>query len=98
MIFYVAYSILKKSISTLLGERPPVELEKKLKELICKEEKLKFHHFHLHDYGIHKEITFHIKVPPDRTVLQAHKLADCLEKKIKEKFGYEATIHIEPDN
>ena len=97
LIFYVAVDILKKSISNLLGEKPSDDLEKRLKELICKEEKLKFHHFHLHDYGSHKEITFHIKVDPNKSVSEAHKLADCLEKKIKETYGYEATIHVEPD-
>ncbi len=97
LIFYVAYDILNKSISNLLGERPSSDLEEELKSLICKEEKLKFHHFHLHDYGSHKEITFHIKINPEKSVRDAHKIADCIEKKIKEKYGFETTIHIEPD-
>ena len=97
IIFYVAYDILNKSISNLLGEKPSPELEKKLRDIICEHEKLIFHHFHLHDYGYHKEITFHIKLDPSKTVSEAHKIADCIEKKIKTELGYEATIHIEPN-
>ncbi len=97
LIFYVAYDILNKSISKLLGEKPSEELESQLRSLVCKEEKLKFHHLHIHDYGLHKEITFHIKVAPQKSIAEAHKIADCLEKKIRETLGYEATIHIEPD-
>ena len=97
IIFYMAFEILSSSINPLLGEKPDLELEKQLQELICKDKMLSFHHFHLHNYGSHKEITFHIKLDPEMKLKDAHKIADCIENQIRDKFKIEATIHVEPE-
>ena len=54
------------------------------------------HHFHIHNYGNHIEITFHLKFPPDYQIDKACKAVEKIEKLIKEKINYDATIHIEP--
>lgn len=53
------------------------------------------HHFHIHIYGSHTEITFHIRFPKDMTVFEAHNMSTLLENEIREKLFIEATIHIE---
>ena len=53
------------------------------------------HHFHIHIYGAHTEITFHIRFPKDMTVFEAHNMSTLLENEIREKLFIEATIHIE---
>lgn len=98
MIFYAAFEILKESVSKLLGEKPSDELLKKLLDLIKKEQDFELfpHYFLYHDYGRHKELTFHIKLEPKCTIEKGHEIASQIENKIKDEFNIEATIHLEP--
>ncbi len=41
-------------------------------------------------------MTFHIRLPADMRLEDAHKIAEELEKKIREEKNIEATIHVEP--
>lgn len=98
MIFYATYSIVKESISKLLGEKPSEKLKERIVEIINEEQDFELfpHYFHIHDYGQHKELTFHIKLNPECTIEKGHKIATKIEKKIKDKLSIETTIHLEP--
>ncbi|HZK09363.1 MAG TPA: cation diffusion facilitator family transporter [Bacteroidales bacterium] len=98
MIFWAGYEILKQAMSRLLGEAPEPDLvhhltasAKKITSL-----DLRIHHIHLHEYGDHKELTFHVKLPPKMTVEEAHDLSEKVEKQIWEDLGMVATVHMEP--
>jgi cation diffusion facilitator family transporter len=98
MIGYAAYEIIKESIHSLLGESPDKELLDNLRKT-CETiypHAINPHHFHVHNYGDHTEVTFHIKLPHDMTIQTAHDISTEIEKAIKEKYGFVATIHIEP--
>ena len=62
----------------------------------CFERELNLHHFHLHHYGNHQELTFHIKLDGDMSLDKAHEIASKLEVQIKEKLDIISTIHMEP--
>ncbi|MFH1244975.1 MAG: cation diffusion facilitator family transporter [Candidatus Omnitrophota bacterium] len=98
LIFYAAYDILRASVSTLMGEVPDEEFIALLKQAVGHNgiSMGKIHHLHLHRYGEHVELTFHLKLPPEMPLLEAHSVADKLEKTIKKELNIEATIHIEP--
>lgn len=98
MLFQAAYSIIKEAVNKILGEEPSTELVDSVKEVVRKEmgEQSFPHHFHIHNYGDHVEFTFHIKVPGNRTVLEAHALATVVEDRIRKELNMDATIHIEP--
>ncbi len=97
-IFYASYSILSEAINQLLGEIPDPVLVQDIQK-IC-HDKLESitgaHHFHIHRYGDHTELTFHIKLPGEYNLDQAHNLATEIEEKIFEKHNIETTIHMEP--
>ncbi len=97
MILYAAYDILKDSISRLLGEAPDPELKNKLVDIAAKitDIELNIHHIHLHNYGNHNELTFHIKLPKKMSVEEAHSFSDKFEKQISNDLNITATIHIE---
>lgn len=98
-ILYSAYEIFRDSSSPLLGTKIDDQLIKEIKD-ICEEhgiERFRAHHFHLHKYGNHIELTFHIKFPKNRTLDETHSLATLVEEQIRIKYGYEPTIHIEPE-
>jgi divalent metal cation (Fe/Co/Zn/Cd) transporter len=97
-IFYAAFQVLKESASKVLGEKPKQEIIDKIineVDILCDFD-LKLHHFHLHDYISQKELTLHMMVEKDMTVEKGHEIATAIEDMIMEKFGMEATIHIEP--
>lgn len=98
-IFYASYEILKDAISPLLGEKPDDKLIDQVVD-ICHEiggKKIKPHHFHVHQYGYHTELTFHIVMDGDISLTQAHEIADKIEQSILSEMKIETTIHVEPE-
>ena len=98
MIFYTVYEIIRESIDKLMGESPDENLLIEIKKIVsaASEVHLVPHHFHIHNYGKHSELTFHIKMDGDINIKTGHDIATEIEKIIKQKMGIEATIHIEP--
>ncbi len=99
-ILYAAFDIIKKSINKLLGEKPSPELLENINRVIKKahHEDIDPHHFHIHNYVTHKEITFHIKLNGNRTIQEAHELTTKIEEFLYRDLGIRATIHIEPED
>ncbi len=100
LILYAAFDILRASAASLLGEKPGAELEQDLRAIIARTapSATHFHHLHVHTYGEHKELTFHLNFPPDMALHEAHENASAVEHTIREKMGAEATIHVEPSD
>ena len=99
VIFYTTYIILKDSISILFGEEPSEDLKVEIRKIVANSvsHDVKLHHLHSHKYGDNRELTFHIRLPVDMKLEDAHRITEKLEKKIKEEMNIEATIHVEPD-
>ena len=97
-IGYVSYQVLDSAISALLGEHPGNELLKRVQE-ICNAtagQKVYAHHIHVHDYGDHKEMVFHIRLPEDWSLKKVHDLVDVLEEAVANELEQEVTIHVDP--
>jgi len=73
-------------------------LKQRLKKIVANNisHDVKLHHLHSHKYGDNVELTFHIRLPADMRLKDAHKIAEELEEKIREEMNIEATIHVEP--
>jgi len=98
VIFYTTYTILKESVSTLIGEEPTEDFKTEIRKIVTNSvsHDVKLHHLHSHKYGDNRELTFHIRLPAGMKLEDAHIIAEKLEKKIKEEMNIETTIHIEP--
>ncbi len=99
ILLRVAWSVFRDAGNKLLGEAAPEEMKSRIREIarnIGGNDDLHLHHIHLHAYGAHREITFHIRLTPETTLLEAHTFASKIEKAISDKLGIDATIHIEP--
>lgn len=97
IILHTAYEIVKEAVSKILGEDLKEEEIVTIRQIIdntCELEVMA-HHFHLHNYGRHQELTFHIKLEPTLTIAQGHTLATKIEKAIEKELGYISTIHVE---
>jgi len=100
LILYASYDILKEGINPLLGERPDEELVKQLSRIsrqfapnIADDD---VHHIHVHRYGEHREVTFHLYLDDLMNLRDSHRIADDIELAIRDDLNMEATIHIEP--
>ncbi len=98
MIAYASFEILSTEIKSLLGERIDPELIQAIKVDIdgVLELEVFIHHFHLHQYGQHNELSCHIKLPANMSLYEAHVICTRIETRIKEKFDLITTIHPEP--
>lgn len=98
VIFYTTYLILKESISILIGKVPAEDFKKEIEEIVADNmpQDVLLHHLHCHRYGDTKELTFHIRLPAEMKLDEAHRITDKLENKIREKMEIETTIHVEP--
>ncbi|MEA2077660.1 MAG: cation diffusion facilitator family transporter [Candidatus Marinimicrobia bacterium] len=98
MIGWTAAQIIFEGVKPLLGESPDKELltylTTRCDELLNM--KTNVHHVHLHRYGNHIELTFHLELPPNMSLQEAHDRVSLIEEHIKEEKDIEATIHVEP--
>jgi len=98
LIFYAAIEIFRDSIRQILGQ-PVDEKTKNNLRNICKQHEVDLesvHHFHMHEYGDHTELTFHLRLPKSMTISLAHQIVEKIEQDIRDKLAMEATIHVEP--
>ena len=98
IIMYASYDILKSAIGPLLGRSPNKELIKKVTKICEKHggDKVYVHHFHIHDYGNHTELTFHIHLDGEISLEDAHAVSKQIEFELLKKLRISATIHMEP--
>ncbi|MDR1127119.1 MAG: cation diffusion facilitator family transporter [Treponema sp.] len=98
LLFHAAYCIIKRVITELLGEKPSADLVGKIKDAIkgVYGRDLDVHHFHIHNYVVHKELTFHIRLDGTMSIGDGHAIASDIERMVEDRFGIIATIHVEP--
>jgi cation diffusion facilitator family transporter len=98
LIFYAAFNVLRESTGALMGEQPSEKLSMSLNRIVqdTSPQVQNMHHVHVHRYGDHIEITFHIKLRPEIGLEAAHRISRDLENRIKHDLNMAATIHIEP--
>jgi cation diffusion facilitator family transporter len=98
MLFYAVFEIVKESVDKLLGVQPDEALIGQVKQLVAEtsDDEVDPHHFHLHTYGDHRELTFHIRLRGTLDIASGHRVAQEIETRLRQDLGIEATIHIEP--
>jgi cation diffusion facilitator family transporter len=98
LILYSSFDIIKNVWADMLGKSADEGTTRKLKKIVggMFEKEIYLHHVHMHIYGNHKELTFHIKLPADMSLHEAHDIASRIEEKVRKEMKIEATIHMEP--
>lgn len=98
LILHAAYGILLEVFQAFLGEKPDKQIVKKINDICTKhyESAVYPHHIHVHHYGEHTEMTFHIKLEKSLSLEGAHNITSMIEDDIRTELGIEATIHTEP--
>lgn len=98
MIAIAAIRIMMETSSNILGEKPDEKTVKKIYEIVnlnCQKE-VNLHHIRIHEYGHHRELTAHIKLPAEMSLEVSHRIATAIEDMIEEQLHIRSDIHVEP--
>jgi len=97
-IIYNGISLIKETLSPLLGEAPSRELIAYIAEKILSYENvLGIHDIIVHDYGPNRRyVSAHVEMPSDGDVLITHGIIDEIEKSFLENDGIHLIIHHDP--
>lgn len=90
--------ILRKTVSSILGEGPSQETVQKIESFIRKYEGvLGLHDLVVHDYGPgHCFASVHVEVDYNVDILVSHELIDNIERDIAFELGIHLVIHLDP--
>lgn len=97
-IVYSGFSLVKDTISPLLGEAPDPELVDAIKDKVLSYDNiLGAHDLIVHNYGPGKCMaSIHAEIPSDISVVTIHEIVDKAEREISEALKIYLVIHIDP--
>lgn len=97
LIIYTGIKIANDSISKLIGEAPEgEELENIESSALSVIGVSGVHKVNIHDYGSYKEISLHIQVNDDLTLIKAHDISEEVERAIEKNTDSKVIVHVEP--
>jgi cation diffusion facilitator family transporter len=100
-ILWTGYHLIHQSMSQLLDRAASPEIEQRIRSVISANGHgaLEVHDIRTRQAGRALFIEFHLVVPGDMTVDQAHAICDRIEAAIERDIdGSEVVIHVEPDH
>ena len=99
-IFLSGLSLIKKTISPLLGQAPDPQLVKNIRAaLVTYDYILGTHDLIIHNYGPGRALaSIHAEVPYNVSVMKIHEVIDKAEKELSKKFNMFIVIHMDPVN
>lgn len=100
-ILWSGWTVIRESLGGLMDEAVPESELVRIREVISQQAEgaLEAHDVRTRNAGRVTFIDFHLVVPAQMTVTDAHDICDRIERKLKEAIpGATVTIHIEPEN
>jgi cation diffusion facilitator family transporter len=97
LIIYTGFNISKDSISQIIGEMPAEDELNDIKKIALTVSGVhSIHKVNVHSYGCHKEISLHVQVNNDMSLVMAHDISEQVERRIEANMDCKAIVHIEP--
>ena len=99
MIMRVAFSLTWKAAGPLIDETLPASELGELTDMVMRNPRIVgYHKLRTRKSGPFREIDYHLIVPGDITVEEAHAIAERIEDEMRERYpGTHVVTHIEPD-
>ena len=97
-VMWSGVSIMKDTISPLLGQAPDPALVKSIRETVLGYEGIVgVHDLIVHNYGPGRRvISLHAEVPCREDMMHSHDIIDCAEKALMEQYNAVVCIHMDP--
>jgi cation diffusion facilitator family transporter len=100
-ILWSGWAVMKESVGGLMDQAPPAETVNRIRDLISSnaEGAIEAHDLRTRHAGRMTFIDFHLVVPGQLPVSEAHDICDRLERVLRSEVeGALITIHVEPEN
>ena len=97
-VFWSGFSVIRDTISPLLGQAPDPELVEGITETVMAFEGVTgIHDLIVHNYGPGRTIvSLHAEVPCTADIMKSHDTIDLAERALMEKYHVIACIHMDP--
>lgn len=97
-VIWSGFSIVRDTISPLLGEAPDPELVERIRETVLSREGIVgIHDLIIHNYGPGRcLVSLHAEVPAHKDILHSHELVDDIEQQLIREHHILACIHMDP--
>lgn len=97
-VLYSGYQIIKDTLDDLIGKPSSEELIAQIEALLLSNASiLRAHDIIIHNYGPNKLLgSAHVEVDAQTSFLEAHAVADELEKRIQKELNVGITLHMDP--
>jgi ferrous-iron efflux pump FieF len=97
-ILWSTYDIASSALDVLLDRELPLEERRNIENLARDHPKVKgFHDLRTRSGGTHYIIQFHLELDPDSTLIEAHRIMDSVEDKIRAAYpDCEIIVHSDP--
>lgn len=97
-ILYAGFSLVKETISPLLGEAPDEELVKAINQGVLSYDHVTgVHDLIIHNYGVGKCMaSIHAEIPANIDIMKIHDIIDEAEREISKKLNIYLVIHMDP--
>lgn len=97
-ILRTGWSAVRETLDPLLGGKPDPDLVKAIRETVLSHPQvIGMHDLMLHDYGPGRSLmSFHAEIPVTADIMAAHDAIDHIERELREKFGIETSVHMDP--
>lgn len=98
LIMVAGIKILSETKNSILGEKPSEETVDQINEAVSRyPDVLGIHDLVVHNYGPGRiMVSLHIEVDGHVDIFKSHDTADCIERVLREEYGMEATVHMDP--
>lgn len=97
-ILYSGFSLVKETMSPLIGEAPDPELVKAINDgVLSYDNIIGTHDLIIHNYGVGKCMaSIHAEIPSDINIMEIHDIIDTAERELSEKLNIYLVIHMDP--
>jgi len=97
LIMWTAWKIIIEAIDVILGKKADGELIRKVRDIANEVAGFDVlsHHFHLHSYGDHNELSFHIVLNPEMPLREVNQLMCEIRERVRNDLDVEPTIQVD---
>ncbi len=96
-IIWLGIRYAESATDTLMGTAPSPEFIKKVKSIVNSyNDVINVHNIIVHSYGIRKVISLDIEISNSMSLIDAHNLADEIDKRLMEETDSYVVVHIDP--
>ena len=98
LIFWAGLKVLNDTKNSILGEAPDDETVETIRRIVAQyPDALGIHDLTVHNYGPGRVMaSLHVEVDGKQDIFQTHDTIDQIESRLRQEFGMDCTIHLDP--